>query len=234
MKTLQQWFFRILWWLTFVVIVSVIIVLSNRDWIARELMERQIHKATGMDPVIGNFSFRVLDPKVMLDDFKLYNAPDFGGTLFLDMPELHIAYDRAALRRHELHITFMRIYLREMDVVKNADGTTNLMSFINMMAPLQSDGSRTVTQINGCKFTGIDVLNLSIGVVRFVDLKDRNRNRMVTIGFKNLIYTNVVSSADFPGLSEQLWRRGGSLVGLPVYQPIHKTDTEPETQTPAP
>ena len=30
-------------------------------------------------------------------NFKLYNPPDFGGTPFLDIPEIHAEYDRAAL-----------------------------------------------------------------------------------------------------------------------------------------
>ena len=118
MKMFQSWFFRILWWLTFVVIVLVVIVLANRDWIVKELAEQQIRPATGLEPEIGNFSFGVLDSQVTLENFRLYNPAEFGGTLFLDAPELHVEYDRAALRRHELHITLMRVNLHELDVVK--------------------------------------------------------------------------------------------------------------------
>ena len=129
MKTFQNWFFKILWWLTFVVIVLVIIaIVANREWIAKEVVEQKIRTATGMEPEIGDISFGVLDPKVTLENFKLYNSADFGGTLFLDVPELHIEYDRAALRRHELHITLMRVNLHELDVVKNEDGATNILS----------------------------------------------------------------------------------------------------------
>lgn len=212
----QSWFFRILWWLTFVVIALAIIVLANRDWIVRELAEQQIRAATGLEPEIGDFSVGVMDPKVTLGNLKLYNPAEFGGTLFLDVPDLHIEYDRPALRRHELHITLMRVNLHEIDVVKNDAGSTNIMSFFNTVLPLKSGGGRTVAPVNGYKFTGIDLLNLSIGAVKFVDLKDQHRNRMVTISIQNQIYTNVLSSADFPGLSEQLWLRGGYEVGLPV------------------
>lgn len=221
MKTFQSWFFRILWWFTFVVIFMVIVVLANRDLIVKQLAERQIRAATGMEPEIGDFSFSVLEPKLTLNNFKLYSPAEFGGTLFLDVPELHVEYDRAALRRHELHITLMRVNLHELDVVRNAAGATNLMSFVNTMAPRKYGGGRTVAPLNGFKFTGIDLLNLSIGAVKFVDLKDQRLNRTVTIGLQDLIYTNVVSSADLRGLSELLWRRGGAAVGLPVHQPSH-------------
>jgi len=233
MKKFQSWFFRILWWLTFVVVFIVIVVLANRDWIAKELAERQIRAATGMEPEIGDFSFSVLDPKLTFGNLKLYNPAEFGGTLFLDVPELHIEYDRAALWRHELHITLMRVNLHEVDVVKNAAGVTNIMSFVNTMAPRKSGGGgRAVAPLNGYKFTGIDLLNLSIGTVKFVDLKDQRRNRMVVIGIQNQIYTNVVSPADLPGLSGQLWLRNGRMVGLPVNPPTRIASPEPAPTTP--
>src|ERR1039458_5054277 len=150
MKTFLSWFFKILWWLTFVVVVLAIIVLANRDLIVKQLAEREIRAATGLEPEIGDFSFSVLEPKLTLNNFRLYNTAEFGGTLFLDVPELHIEYDRAALRRHELHITLLRVNLHELDVVKNAAGATNLMSIANTVAPRKSGGGgRTVASING-------------------------------------------------------------------------------------
>jgi len=233
MKTFQSWFFKILWWATFVVVFLAIIVLANRDWIAKQLAERQIHTATGLEPEIGDLSFSVLEPKVTLNNFRLYNTTEFGGALFLDVPELHIEYDRAALRRHELHISLMRVNFREVDVVKNQAGVTNIMSAINTIMPRKSEGGgRTVAPLNGYKFTGIDLLNLSMGAAKFVDLKDQRRNRMVVIGIQNQIYTNVVSPANLPGLSELLWRRGGSTVGLPVNPPMRKASAEPAPTTP--
>ena len=233
MKTFQSWFFKILWWATFVVVFLAIIVLANRDWIAKQLAERQIHTATGLEPEIGDLSFSVLEPKVTLHNFRLYSTAEFGGTLFLDVPELHIEYDHAALRRHELHITLMRVNLHEVDVVKNQAGVTNIMSAINTIMPRKSEGGgRTVAPLNGYKFTGIDLLNLSMGAAKFVDLKDQRRNRMVVIGIQNQIYTNVVSPANLPGLSELLWRRGGSTVGLPVNPPMRKASAEPAPTTP--
>jgi hypothetical protein len=220
-KTFRIWFFRILWWLTFVAIVLVIIVLANREWIVRELVERQIRKDTGMDLEIGDFSFSVLDPKMTLGNSRLYNPADFGGTLFLDIPELHIEYDRAALRRHELHIIFMRVNLRELDVVKNAAGATNLMSIVNKVAPRKFGGGRTVAPLNGYKFMGIDLLNISIGTVKFIDMKNQMHNRTLAFGIQHQAITNVKSPASFTGLESVLWLRGGYWVGLPGSRPKH-------------
>ena len=69
-------------------------------------------------------------------------------------------------------------------------------------------------------------------MVKFVDLKDQRRNRTVAIGIQNQIYTNVVTSANLPGLSGELWVRGGYMVGLPVNPPAHKAIPEPVPATP--
>jgi hypothetical protein len=65
-----------------------------------------------------------------------------------------------------------------------------------------------------------------------VDLKDQRWNRMVTIGIQNQIYTNVLSPANLPGLSERLWLRGGAAVGLPVNQPKYNDSLLPAPKTP--
>lgn len=232
MKTFQSWFFRILWWLTFVAIVLVTIVLINREAIVRELIERQIRTATGMEADMSSFSFSVLDPKVSFENFTLHNPPEFGGTLFLQAPELHIDYDRDALRRHEIHIRFMRMNLKEIDVVRNSAGTTNIASFFNTLAPRQAGGGRTFAPLNGYKFTGIDTLNLSIGAAKFVDLKDQRKNRQVNINLENQIFTNVVSTRDLKGLSDKLWYKGAYMVGLPVHSPSGGTAVDALTPTP--
>ena len=233
MKTVQSWFFKILWWLTFVVIFLAIVLLANRDWFAKEIMVQKIRAATGLETEIGDFSFSLTEPQVTLGACRFFNPAQFGGTLFLDMPELHIEYDRAALRRHEIHITLMRVNLHEVDVVKNSAAETNIMSYINTLAPQKSGGGgRTFAPLDGYKFTGIDLLNLSVGTVKFVDLKDQRWNRMVTIGIQNQIYTNVLSPANLPGLSERLWLRGGAAVGLPVNQPKYNDSLLPAPKTP--
>lgn len=232
MKTFQSWFFKILWWLTFVVVFLVIIVVANREWFAKQMVEQQIRTATGMEPEIGDLAFNVMDPNVTLTNFRLYNPAEYGGTLFLDVPELHIEYDRAALRRREFHFTLVRVNLREVDVVKNEAGVTNIMSFVNSLAPRKSGGGRTFAPLNGFSFTGIDVLNLSVGTAKFVNLKDQHQNRMAVLNIQNQIYTNVVSSANLRGLSGLLWLRGGNVVGLPVNPPTHDAGLQSVTNAP--
>jgi hypothetical protein len=181
-----------------------------------------------MDAEIGKISVGLLSPTVTVENFKLYNSPDFGGTPFLKISELHIEYDRAALARHEIHMILMRFNLDEFDIVKNEAGQTNIFPRGITLPPKQLRGGNLMANLKrqtGYDFKGIDVLNVSIGKVRFIDLKDPQNNREHTIGIENLLVKNVKSPADLAGLGALIWLRGGSAIGLPVIPPKHDIST---------
>lgn len=47
---------------------------------------------------LGRLEIGLLNPKVTIENFVLYNAAEFGGAPMVDLPELHVEYDRPALR----------------------------------------------------------------------------------------------------------------------------------------
>ena len=61
-----------------------------------------------------------------IQNLKIHNSREFGGTPFLDIPEIHVEYDRDALARHEIHFKLLRFNLGELDIVKNQAGQTNI------------------------------------------------------------------------------------------------------------
>jgi uncharacterized protein involved in outer membrane biogenesis len=216
----MKWIFKWLFRLFILAVVLVVVAVLSVNPLLKALTEKHIRNATGMDAEIGRFSLGLIEPAVTIQNFKLYNSPDFGGTPFLDIPEIHAEYDRAALAKNDLHITLLRLNLAEIDVVKNQAGQTNIVA---IMAALQAKkagiGANTVKRLTGLRFTGIDVLNISIGKAKFIDLKDQRLNRAQKIGIENCIIKNVKSPADLAGLGALIWLRGGHTVGLPVNPP---------------
>ncbi|MGA2028901.1 MAG: hypothetical protein ABSG87_02365 [Verrucomicrobiota bacterium] len=213
MKFIFKWLLR----LFILAVVMVVIVLLSFNSIVRNLIEHRIRTQTGMDAEIGSFRLGITEPTVEIQNFKLYNPPDFGGTPFLDIPEIHVEYDRAALAKHEFHITLMRFNLGELDVVKNQAGQTNLF-LILAAAPVKKAAvanSRELEKRTGVHFTDIDVLNISIGMAKFIDLKDQNQNRTMPINIQNVIIKNVRSPTDLAGLAALIYLRSGYMIGLP-------------------
>jgi len=202
MKWLFKWAFRLL----FLVIALVVALVLSKDAILKSLVERQIRAQTGMDVKIGKFSAGILSPVVDIENLKLYNPPEFGGTLFLDAPVLHVEYNRFALAGRELHLTLLRLAVTELNVVKNDVGHTNVTNF-RWKFPTQGSG-----QPDKVPFPVIDVLNLSVGKARYIDLKNSNHNREYHPNLQNQIFKNVRSEDDVRAILFMIWLRSGGAV----------------------
>jgi hypothetical protein len=203
MKFLFKWLFRLFLAAVALAVVAVVVLLLSYNSILRVVMERQIHAGTGMDAQIGRFKLALLSPTVEIQNFKLYNSPAYGGMPFLDIPEIHVEYDRAALARREIHLALLRFNLGELDIVKNQAGQTNIfLAGIKLSA--KNGGSNVLANFkkqSGYDFTGIDELNVSIGKVKFIDLQNPRNNREQDIGIENFVTPNVKTTADLTGLA---------------------------------
>ena len=209
MKKILKWFFG----LALLVVVLVVVFFLSLDSILRVVMENRIHAQTGMDAEIGKFHLGLLDPEITIQDLKLYNPPDFGGTPFLNIREIHVEYDREALAKKQIHLTLMRFNLGELDIVRNEAGQTNLFS-LGLALPSKGSpgGSAEMAELKrrtGLIFEGIDVLNVSVGEARFIDLKDPRNDREQQIAIDNLVIKNVKTTADLAGLAVLVALRGG-------------------------
>jgi hypothetical protein len=177
-----------------------------------------------MDAEIGKITIGLVEPTVTIQNFKLFNPPDFGGTPFLDIREIHVEYDRAALVKHELHLTLVRFNLGELDIVKNEAGRTNIFSLGVTLPSKKSGGGKSAANFKkqtGFEFKSIDVLNVSVGTAKFIDLKDPSNNRTQKIGLDNCVMKNVKSQADLAGLAVLIALRGGDFFGSMVGLPKH-------------
>ena len=203
MKTLFKWVFR----LVVLFVVLVVVLFLSFDSIIKAIVVREIRAQTGMDVKIGKFSVGLLSPVVTIEEFKLFNTAEFGGTPFVDIRELHIEYDREAMAYRELHIKLLRLSVTEINVVKNDLGRTNLLA-------LQSQPTNAAA--SDIKFLGVDVLNLSIGKMRFIDLKNRSRDRELYPNLQNQVFKNIKTPGDLYGVLIILWlRSGGGIVNTP-------------------
>ena len=213
-KFIFKWIFR----LVLLAVVLVVMFFLSLDMILRVVMENRIRAQTGMDAEIGKFHLGLTEPVVTIKNLKLYNSPEFGGTPFLDIPEIHIEYDRLALAKHEIHLTLMRFTLGELDIVKNEAGQTNIFSLGVTLPDKKSSGASAAEfkKQTGFEFKSIDVLNVSVGTAKYIDLKDQLNNRMQKIGIENLPLRNVKSAADLAGLGVLVGLRSGDFFKLLV------------------
>ena len=208
-----KWIFKWLLRLFLLVVVLVVIFFLSLNSILRVLIEHNIRAQTGMDAEIGRFQLGLAEPVISIQDLKIYNPPNFGGTPFVEIPEIHVEYDRAALAKSQLHFTLVRFNLGELDIVKNAKGETNIFS-LGIPLPKNPVG-RADRQRNefkartGLEFTGIDALNVSVGTLKYIDLKDQRHDRTQKVDIENQVIANVKTPADLGGLAVLIGLRSG-------------------------
>jgi len=209
MKTILKWFAVVV----LLLVVLAVIFLLSLDTILRTVAVNRIRAQTGMDVEIGQFHLGLLDPVVTIKDLKIHNPPAFGGTPFLSIPEIHVEYDRDALKKNQIHLTLVRFNLGELDIVKNEAGETNILSLGVALPEKGKEGSnkamKQIKQQTGLDFAGVDVLNVSIGTAKFIDLKDPSNNREQKLGIDNLVMKNVKTPADLTGLALLVALRSG-------------------------
>ncbi|MGN6384788.1 MAG: hypothetical protein ACTHMT_00975 [Verrucomicrobiota bacterium] len=206
-KFVFRWAFRLLV-LAIVLVVSLILL---KDTIARTFMEKRIRNETGFEVKIGRMEVALLRPVVSLDHLKLYNPPQFGGGLFVDIPDLHLEYKPTELRGVQLKL--LRLDLKELNIVLDAAGQTNLVDFLNRAAPGLTPGPGGKTSSDQI-LHGVEMLNLSIGSVSFIDLRNPKRNQKFQLGIKNEVIQNVRSEQDIAAILFRALLRAGITVYL--------------------
>ena len=200
MKFVLKWVLRLL--ILFVALI--VIFLLSFDCIVKAMVTRQIRAQSGMDVKIGKLSVGLFSSVITIEDFKLFNPAEFGGTPFLNIRELHVEYDRSSMAHRNLRCRLIRLDIAELSVVKNDAGLTNLLA-------LQSIKLKS-KRADDIDFGGITVLNLSVGKLSYVDLKKPARNREFNVNLKNQIYKDVKTTGDLYGVLILIWLRTSFVV----------------------
>jgi hypothetical protein len=206
MKFIFKWLLR----LFILAVVLIVVFFLSLNSILRVVIEHNIRAQTGMDAEIGRFKLGLLEPTIEIQNLKIYNSANFAGTPFLDIPEIHVEYDRAALAKMEIHVTLMRFNLGELDIVKNQGGQTNIFVLGLSVPSKKSGGGQTAANFKkqtGYDFKGIDTLTVSIGKAKFIDLKNPQNDREQAIGIESVPIPNVKSSTDLTSLAALIYLR---------------------------
>ena len=204
---------RLFRWAFYLFITCVVLLVAGillLDTIAKEVLQSQIRAETGMDAKIGRCSVSLLNPTITVEDFKLYNTPEFGGSPCVDMPELHLEYDRPALWSRKIHFKLIRLNVAEVVLVNGKPGKSNFRAAQKNNPP----SSAKTTTIGRWQFTGIDTLNLTLKKLRVKTIDTPAQDQEYNFGLKEKIYRNLVKPEDFQAVAFLIAANGGLEVPL--------------------
>jgi uncharacterized protein involved in outer membrane biogenesis len=205
-------------WAIFLFTILVVVVVAGillLNTIVKQVMESRLRANTGMDARIGSVDVGLLTPTITIEKFRLYNTPDFGGSLFIDMPELHLEYDPTAFRSGALHFKLVRLNLAEMALIQDKKGRVNVQV---MGKKTQAASGKAKASSGKFNFTGIDTLNLTLGKLRTYNLAT-DRGQEIDFNITNQISRNIKSTADLAGLNFLLMARSGAF-SSPTNSPL--------------
>jgi hypothetical protein len=183
-----RWLFRGL----ILVIVLIVALLLLKDLIFREIAQNRIRAATGLETHIGKLEVGLVDPQITVRNLLLYNPPEFGGAPFLDMPEIHLEYDRSARSLGKIRLTLLRLNLAELTIVQNKAGESNLEFLQKNVHTPPKEGTQAAKAV----FDGIDTLNLTLGQVKRYNVQTPDKVEVTRLDVKNEIYTNLRTEDD--------------------------------------
>ncbi len=201
---------RLIRWAFYLFITCVVLLVAGillLDTIAKEILQKEIRASTGLDAKIGQCSIGLLSPTLTFENCKLYNPPEFGGSPCVDLPELHVEYDRSALWSRKIHLKLLRINLAEVVLVNGQPGKSNFKAVQKNVGPV------SVQTGGGIKwqFTGIDTLNLTLNKLCIRTLSAPGKDEEYVFGLKDKVYRNLKTQEDFEAEALLIAVRGGLL-----------------------
>ncbi len=206
MKFFFRWLFRLL----ILLIVLLVAGLLLLDTIVREIAEYRIGNATGLEVKIGKVDVGILNPRVTVEHFVLYNSANFGGSPLLDMPELHLEYDRPTLFTAKPHFRLIRLNLARLNIVEDTRGNVNLDLLQKRLQASARNSSATAKKSAAPPpFPRIDTLNLTLGRATYRSMKLPNQMDELKMDLRNQVLTNVVASDDLAGVLTAILLRNG-------------------------
>ncbi|HUS33980.1 MAG TPA: hypothetical protein VM680_01390 [Verrucomicrobiae bacterium] len=206
-KFIFRWAFRLL----ILAIVIVVALILLKDTIIKNIAESQIRKSTGMDVKIGAMHVGLTRPVFNVENFVLYNTAEFGGGTFIDVPDLYMELVPDA-KKGEMRFKIVRMNVRELNIIENLQGRTNITSVTGALDTLQKNRTNSNDKI----FKGIDTLNLTVGKIRYINMRAPKRNQEFNLALQNEVVLNVRTWEDMAAIMFKVLLRAGVAIYFDV------------------
>ncbi|MBI3882080.1 MAG: hypothetical protein HY301_18715 [Verrucomicrobia bacterium] len=219
-----------LWWKVLLglfgcgVLLLVILALSLGN-IARRVVRTQIERVTGMPTEIDSLKLSLRPLGIRIAGFRMMNTPEFGGTEFLNLPELAVSVDREPSTNGQSKLQELRINLARVNVVVDQKGRSNLDALqergeAERKRQSLKRGTNAPPAADAKEMPPIARLELSLGELHFDDQRDPNATKTLRFRWTNEVMTNVVSRDDLGGrLLVLAVTRGATMQGEKLNDP---------------
>ena len=196
---------RVLRWIIGIVAVLLLLLAAAilfRNPLLKTITCRNIKGNTGLEATMGGFDLDLGKSSLQITRFRIYNAAAFGGSIFLDIPEIFCEIDPRDTAQGKIRFKEVRFNLSEANVVRDTNGLTNIEALKKVMEKKTSVSTRPHT--NGFEFGGIDKLVVTLGKLNFTDLQDAANSAQVDFGIQGETIKDIKSNEELESWAASL------------------------------
>jgi len=189
-------FIRWLAGITGVLSVVLVILVLVRDPLMKLIARFQIEAETGLRAEIGEFKTTLGTGVFEVRNLKLYNPPEFGGSLMADVPELVVDVNPEKAANGILQFQLLKLELTALNIVKRADGRLNLDGVEKKLRERIARRKKKKGKDFEFEFGGIVEMRLTVRKVQYTDLKRPTRPRALDLAVQDEVVTDLKTEED--------------------------------------
>ena len=149
------------------IVVALFILAVVKDLVIKISVEKGIEVVTGLKVGMRHLSVGIIRPVVDIKGLKVYNGGAFEEKVMVEMPQIYVDYDLAAILGGKIHLRKLYLNLKEFNVVKNSKGALNLDSLKVVIT--RKEGKSQSGEAKGLPPIQIDDLRLKIWKATYKD-----------------------------------------------------------------
>jgi hypothetical protein len=189
-------FIRWLAGITGALLVLLLVLVLVRDPLMKIIARSQIEAETGLRAEIGELKTTLGTGIFAVRDLRLYNPPEFGGSLMAEVPELVVDINPEQAARGILQFQLLKLELTALNLVKRADGRLNLDGVQKKLRERIARRKKRKGEDFEFEFGGIAELRLTVRKVQFTDLKRPKRARALDLAVQDEVVTGLKTAED--------------------------------------
>lgn len=202
-------------------LVVLIIAAIAKDQILKHTISLAATKITGAKVSMDSFSLGVIKQSVSITGFRMMNPPGFPDETMIDIPLVSVSCSMLELMKKKLVIPKAEFTLKEIVLIKNAEGELNVNSLAvteKKEEPGKKDEEPAQQEKQEMMPLQIDELVLDIGQVVYKDYSagEKPTVKVYDVGIQKT-YKNITSPQQLVGLIVTASLQQTALKGAAIY-----------------
>jgi hypothetical protein len=177
-------------------LVVLIALVLARDVLLKVVARFQIEAETGLRAEIGELKTTLGTGLFHVRNLKLFNPPEFGGSLMAEVPEILVDLDPEKASGGKLSFHRLRLELTSLNIVRRADGRLNLDGVEKKIRERMARRKKRKGERFEFEFGGISELRLTVRKVHYTDLDRPGRSRALDLAVQDEVVTGLQTGED--------------------------------------